>query len=73
MRVRLRSRILYEIANELQFGQKPFRQEEGGYLAGRFNGEALEIVSHWRDLNAARTPASIRLRESHLDYVIGGN
>lgn len=69
MRVRLRSRILYEIANELQFGRERFRQEEGGYLAGRFDGESLEIVSHWRDLNAARTPASIRLRESHLDYV----
>jgi molybdopterin/thiamine biosynthesis adenylyltransferase len=69
MRVRLRSRILYEIANELQFGRERFRQEEGGYLAGRFDGESIEIVSHWRDLNAARSSGSIRLRESHLDYV----
>ncbi len=69
MKVRLRSRVLYGIAEELQFGRQPFRQEEGGYLAGRFDGKSLEVVSYWRDLNAARTPGSIRLRESHLDYV----
>jgi molybdopterin/thiamine biosynthesis adenylyltransferase len=69
MKVRLRSRILYEIEHELWSNGQRFRQEEGGYLAGRFDGEALEIVSYWRDLDAARTPASIKLREAHLDFV----
>ncbi len=69
MKVRLRSHILFEIASELEFGRKPYRQEEGGYLAGRFDGETVEIVNYWRDLNAERTAGSIRLREAHLDYV----
>lgn len=69
MKVRLRSRILLAAARELGFGRDPFRQEEGGYLAGRFDGGSVQIVDFWRDQNAERTPASIRLRESHLDYV----
>lgn len=69
MRVYLRSDILPRIAADLRFGSNPFEQEEGGYLIGRFNGTAVEVVTYTLDRAADRTPATIRFREAHMDHV----
>lgn len=68
MDVHLHTRILTEIERDLGFGKRAFRQEEGGYLLGRFDGRTLELVAHTHDPDADRTAGSIRFRESHLDY-----
>jgi molybdopterin/thiamine biosynthesis adenylyltransferase len=72
MHVRLRSHILPAIAEDLHFASEAFRREEGGYLVGRFDGSAVEVVRHSLDRDAERTPGSIRLREAHMDYVTDG-
>ena len=69
MQVNLRTGVLFEIERKLNFAKKTFKQEEGGYLVGRFDGSTVEVIDLSYDPKAERSAGSIRFREEHLDEV----